>query len=266
MQIIRIVFISVVMIFALGIETVFSESPHWNHEVQANWGGLEDTSQTEVPLMYPFAECSIGKHQSPIDFAAAEIQNVGKLNELRIWYDVDKAPVFFNSGHGVQVNTSIGYRGEVEVGDELYPLIQFHFHEPSEHVVGNKKFAAELHYVHVRNDGKILVLAVAIEEDKENATFQTILDNTPEDGGGRNENTGLSIDPASLLPANYHHRGNFFRISGSLTTPPCSEGVAWYVLPEPITISAAQLAQLKGFYTNNARQAQDLNGRVILTK
>ncbi len=111
-----------------------------------------------------------------------------------------------------------------------------------------------------------MVLAVAIEEGKENATFQTILDNTPGNGGEQNENASIDIDPASLLPTNYHHRGEFFSITGSLTTPPCSEGVAWYVLSKPITISTVQLEQLKGFYTNNARQPQDLNGRVVLTE
>ncbi|SFL40465.1 carbonic anhydrase [Nitrosomonas aestuarii] len=265
MKINKIIFIGTVTIFYLKIGFAFS-GPHWNHEEQAHWGAIEDTSQTEVPLMYPYAECSIGKHQSPIDFAAAEINNEKKLNELRIWYDIDIAPIFFNSGHGVQVNTSLDYRGEIEVGEESYPLIQFHFHEPSEHVVGDKKFDAELHYVHVREDGKILVLAVVIEEGKESTTFQTILDNTPGNGGDQNENTGIKIDPASLLPSSYHHRGDFFSITGSLTTPPCSEGVAWYVLPEPITISTAQLEQLKRFYTSNARQPQDLNGRVVLTK
>lgn len=265
MKITKIIVIYVGLIFSFQIGAAFS-GPHWSHEEQSKWGAIEDPSQTEVPLMYPYAECSIGKHQSPIDFAAAEVNREKKLNRLRIWYDIDNKPVFYNSGHGIQVNTSLDYKGEVEVGAESYPLIQFHFHEPSEHVVGNKRFAAELHYVHVRADGKILVLAVAIDEGEESAAFQTILNNMPGLGGDKNENTGIKINPASLLPVNYHHRGDFYSITGSLTTPPCSEGVAWYVLPEPITISTAQLEQLRGFYTNNARQPQDLNGRAILTE
>ncbi len=147
MKITKIIILYAISIFSLKIGFVYA-NPDWNHAEQDHWSAIEDTSQTEVPLMYPYAECSIGKHQSPIDFAAVEINNKD-LNELRIWYDIDSAPIFFNSGHGVQVNTSLEYGGEVVVGEESYPLIQFHFHEPSEHVVGNKKFAAELHYVHV---------------------------------------------------------------------------------------------------------------------
>lgn len=264
MKVFKIIIINAAIIFTFKVGAVFS-APEWSHEEQLTWGAIEDTSETEIPHMYPYAECSIGKHQSPVDLAQADISKK-ELNDLRIWYDIDNAPIFFNSNHGVQVNTSLDYKGEIEIGGESYPLIQFHFHSPSEHVVGDKRFAAELHYVHIREDGKILVLAVAIEEGEENATFQTILDNAPSIGGKQNEVANMKIDPASLLPSSFHHRGEFFSITGSLTTPPCSEGVAWYFLPEPITISSVQLEQLREFYTNNFRQPQKLNGRHILTE
>ena len=227
------------------------------------WWAIEDTSQT-VPRKYPYAECGVGTHQSPIDLAAATIKNAKKLNRLQALYDVD-TPTFFNNGDAVQVNTSEGYAGELKIGEESYPLIQFHFHEPSEHVVGNKRFPAELHFVHINEDGRIIVLATAIDVGEENALFQTIMDNTPRQEGEQNSNSGIQINPASLLPAMDHENLDFYTIAGSLTSPPCTEGVQWYLLPKIITISAAQLEQLKGFYTNNARLPQDLNGRSVLS-
>ncbi|SEM85886.1 carbonic anhydrase [Nitrosomonas marina] len=255
-------FASAAFIFVINSSSS-AEELHWSHEEQAMWGSIEDTSHTEVPHIYPFAECAIGNRQSPIDLAEAEIEQTTELNRLRIWYDTDM-PVFYNSGHGIQVNTSLDYTGYLEVGNETYPLIQFHFHEPSEHVVGDKQFPAELHYVHVREDGRLVVMAVAIEEGEPNETFQTILDNIPQTAGEMREGTGIAINPETLLPPNFH-KPDFYTFAGSLTTPPCSEGVQWYLLARAITISAAQLEQLRGFYTNNARFPQDLNGRTLLT-
>lgn len=216
MKINKIVFIGVVLIF---MSSVAFASPHWSHEEQSTWGAIQDTSQTVVPLNYPYAECSIGKHQSPVDFSAATISNEKTLNKLEIWYDVD-TPDFFNSGHGVQVNTSSGYTGELKIGEESYSLIQFHFHEPSEHVVGDKKFPAELHFVHIGEDGRIIVLAVAINEGAENATFQTILNSMPHTEGDRHSNSGIQINPLSLLPPINHQKLDFYSLAGSLTTPP----------------------------------------------
>lgn len=238
-------------------------APHWTHEEQATWGAIQDPSQTVVPLNYPYAECSIGSHQSPVDLADARIDNARKLNDLEVWYDVD-TPVFFNTGHAVQVNTSTHYNGELKIGEESYPLVQFHFHEPSEHAVGGVKFPAELHFVHVGPDGRLIVLGVAVTVGEENATLQTILNNMPATGGDQNANaTGIQIDPTTLLPPMRHQSFDYVAFAGSLTTPPCSEGVQWYLLLDSISISAAQLSQLKGFYTDNARSPQNLNGRVI---
>lgn len=253
-----------VAIIASHATIAFSESepPHWNYEEQPTWWAVEDTSQVP-PLKYPFAECGVGQRQSPVDLASAEIINANQLNQLDLLYDVD-TPVFFNSGHGVQVNTSTDYPGALKIGEETFPLIQFHFHEPSEHVVGNTKFPAELHYVHVREDGRIVVLAVAINIGDENSTFQTILDNTPHAAGEKNQNSGLQINPAALLPP-LDHPIKYYTLAGSLTTPPCSEGVQWYILPKTITISEAQLNQLKSFYTDNNRLPQNINERSLLT-
>ncbi len=251
------------VIFTGYASIAFSASPHWNHEEQAIWWAVEDTSQV-LPMKYPYAECGVGKHQSPVDLAEATISNAKKLNRLQALYLAD-TPVFFNSGHGVQVNTSDNYTGALKVGEESFPLIQFHFHEPSEHVVGDKKFPAELHFVHINEDGRIAVLATAVDIGNENAVFQTILDNMPHEEGGQNSSADIQLNPAQLLPELDRENLDYYTVAGSLTTPPCSEGVQWYLLPQVITISASQLEQLKGFYSNNARFSQDLNGRAILS-
>ena len=234
-------------------------SAPWSHENQEEWGTIRDDSHTEVPKMYPYATCSIGTRQSPVNLGIDNHKD--HLYKLHYKYSPDK-PVFFNTGDGIQVNTSDDYQGQLMIGELAYPLIQFHFHEPSEHVLGEKQFPAELHFVHIRADGRIAVLGVLIEEGEGNPTFQTILDNMPTTGGGQNDHSGIQVNPASLLPE-VGKRWNYYTLAGSLTTPPCSEGVHWFVLSEPITISQAQLAQLKSFYTGNARHTQDLNGRSV---
>lgn len=242
--------------------TMVTSAPHWSHDEQSNWWAVEDTAQA-LPLKYPYAECGVGKHQSPVDLAAATI-TAKPLNRLQARYGVD-TPSFFNSGHGVQVNTSDNYTGVLKIGEESFPLIQFHFHEPSEHVVAGRQFPAELHYVHVNEDGRIVVLGVAIDIGNEHPVFQTILENVPHEEGQENATTGIQLNPTQLLPTLDLDNLDYYTLAGSLTTPPCSEGVQWYLLPQTITISAAQLEQLKGLYTTNARAPQELNGRSLLS-
>ncbi len=239
-----------------------AHQPHWSYDEQSTWWAGEDTSQS-IPLRYPYAECGVDQHQSPVDLAAAKF-NTKPLNQLAALYGTD-TPTFYNNGHTIQVNTSIDYPGGLKIGEESIPLIQLHFHEPSEHVINGQHFPAELHFVHINEDGRIVVLAAAIEIGNENPAFQTILDNTPDHEGTKNTDSDIQIDPAALLPQQDHNNLEYFTLAGSLTTPPCSEGVQWYFLSDVMSISTAQLEQLKGFYTNNARPAQDLNGRAILS-
>lgn len=238
--------------------TAAMAGPEWNYAEQSRWGSIEDTSPSlAAPLDYPYAECSIGKHQSPVD--VENVMHLNELNELHIRYPEDM-PDFFNSGHAVQVNSSSAYKGVLKIGDDLYPLIQYHFHSPSEHSIGTKTFPAELHFVHIRKDGRMAVLGVFLEEGEANSTVQAILDSMGTNVGEHNPNTGIEIKPSNLLP---HNRSQFYTYAGSLTTPPCSEGVNWYLLSQPVTVSHEQLLQLQSFYSDNARPHQALNGRVV---
>ncbi len=230
--------------------------PEWNHADQGQWGALDDTTQATAPLMYPYAECAIGQHQSPVDLAAAA--KADRLDNLRMTYYTD-TPILKNTGHAVQVNASADYKGALRVGDDAYPLIQSHFHAPSEHVFGNKQYAGELHFVHIRADGRMAVMGVLLEEGEANASLQAILDNIASNP------TGMKLNPMSFLPEDKRH---FYTYAGSLTTPPCSEGVNWYVLAEPITVSSTQITQLQSLISAdnggmNNRMTQNLNGRTV---
>ena len=242
--------------------TVAVSAPHvhWTHEEQAEWGAIHDETQTTAPMTYPFAECGIGQHQSPVDLGQA--QNEATLNTLRVTYSNDK-PDFFNSGHGIQVNSSDAYKGQLKIGNDSYPLIQYHFHAPSEHVINGKTYPAELHFVHIRPDGKMAVLGVLFEEGATNKSLQTILNNVSKESSEHRAETGVTLNPKSLLPKTL---SKFYTYAGSLTTPPCSEGVNWYVLANPVTISSSQLAQLEELYKDNVRHPQALNGRVVSGK
>lgn len=252
------------ILFTGYVTMAVSAPPHWSYEEEPYWGALEDASQS-VPLRYPYAECGIGTHQSPVDLADARIVKSRPMNKLMARYGVD-TPSFINTGHAIQVNTSPDFSGGLKVGKELLPLIQLHFHEPSEHVFGDKKFPAELHFVHISQDGRIAVLAVTINIGEENAVFQTILDNMPYGSGEENSTSGVKFKLTKLLPSGTNTANlEYLTLAGSLTTPPCSEGVQWYVLTKSITISSAQLEQMKTFYSNNARSAQSLNERSILS-
>ena len=263
----NIIKIAYTIYFISSVTFAASGDPAWNHDpaTQPAWGSLEKVGQP-VPLNYPYADCSIGTKQSPIDLQSEAIVKV--LNKPVPRYPKDY-PVFYNTGHAVQVNLSEGYSGKLNIGNDIYPLIQYHLHAPSEHVIGTDTFDGELHFVHVRDDGKMAVLGVFLEGGHtENTTLQTILDNTPS-SGVYNENTGVPIDPKLLLPKNLR---NFYTYGGSLTTPPCSEGILWYVASRPLEVSDDQITQIKNINTDNEgfpdnnRLVQDLDGRVPTKK
>ncbi len=229
--------------------------PSWDYKNQS-WAQIKDSSTKPVPLNYPYATCGIGSSQSPVNITGTAA--TGRLNRPTPRY-IPGTPLFLNKDHAVQVNTEEGYLGSVAIGNDVYPLIQFHFHAPSEHTINGKPYDAELHFVNIRRDGKAAVMTSLISVGAFNAEFQKILDNTPIVDGQTNA-PGVRLNPNLLLPTN---RRQFFTYAGSLTTPPCSEGINFYIFSQPITISAEQLAALKNLDNNNNRAIQPLNGRVV---
>jgi carbonic anhydrase len=143
----------------------------------------------------------------------------------------------------------------LRIGQERYKLVQFHFHTPSEHRLHGEQFPMELHFVHRNALGELAVVGVFLREGAANPLIQQIWDAVSSEAGGQ-------IDPEDLLPQNRE----YYRYAGSLTTPPCTEGVRWHVLTEPVELSAAQVDEFRAIFPLNARPIQPLNGRPVLER
>jgi carbonic anhydrase len=142
--------------------------------------------------------------------------------------------------------------------DTTYELKQFHFHTPSEHKVDGQGQAMELHLVHMSAEGAIVVIGVLLAEGAENAGLKAVFEAMPVMAGPEQEVTG-SVDPNALLPA----VRTTYRYMGSLTTPPCTEGVHWVLMTQPAEVSSAQVAAFRTIFALDARPVQPLNGRAV---
>jgi carbonic anhydrase len=156
----------------------------------------------------------------------------------------------------VQVNLPAG--NNLVVDGKKLELLQFHFHTPSEEAVAGKHAAMVAHFVHKDEDGKLGVVAVLIQPGKTNPAWAPIFAHLPRVGEQVTVD-GLSLDLPALLPA----KKGYYSFEGSLTTPPCSEGVKWMVLKEPVKLSPQQIKAFRQVYNANARPLQPLNGRVV---
>ncbi|MFZ2726281.1 MAG: carbonic anhydrase family protein [Methylococcaceae bacterium] len=237
----------------------YATDPHWTYDEQLDWGALEnaDPTVTKIPELYPFAQCGLGQKQSPIDISRLSTNT--QLNPIKTNYTATGLSIS-NNGHTIKVNMpSVANVNHSMIGRESFELLQFHFHAPSEHTINGKTFPLELHFVHGTPNGKLAVLGVLIKAGMANAEFQKILDNAPTLASVTNTPANETIDPSALLPQSR----KFYSYAGSLTTPPCTEGVDWYVLTRPIEVSSEQLAQFEALYADNARHPQALNGRQV---
>jgi carbonic anhydrase len=222
-------------------------SPHWTYsgpEGPTHWGKLNPS----------YASCSLGRMQSPINVTNAK---TAELAVLKI--DYQAAPLnIIDNGHTIQVNYTAG--STITVGDKSYTLKQFHFHHPSEEHINGKSFPLVAHLVHASPDGQLAVIAVLFELGAANPLIDILWKNIPPEKGAAHNVPSVSIQPQELLP----NERDYFTFAGSLTTPPCSEGVTWYVLKSLATISPEQLAAFAKIYPANARPIQPTNGREIL--
>jgi carbonic anhydrase len=222
-----------------------NQHAHWayqGHGGPKHWGELESS----------FEACARGSAQSPVD-----IRNPVKadLPALDFQYAA-AAPTLVNNGHTVQVNLPAG--NNLVVDGKKLELLQFHFHTPSEEAVAGKHAAMVAHFVHKDEDGKLGVVAVLIQPGKTNPAWAPIFAHLPRVGEQVTVD-GLSLDLPALLPA----KKGYYSFEGSLTTPPCSEGVKWMVLKEPVKLSPQQIKAFRQVYNANARPLQPLNGRVV---
>lgn len=218
----------------------------WTYEGEKgpeNWGNLKPE----------YASCGAGKNQAPIDLTD---MTEAELAPVDLEYQ-DAAMTVVNNGHTIQANMAPG--NVLRMGRRVFNLLQFHFHAPSEHALMGKRFDLELHLVHKDQGGNLGVLGVLIKKGPRNDALQTVWDNLPKDSA--TEVKGPKFNCESLLPA----ERSYFRYSGSLTTPPCSEGVSWYVLQTPIAASEEQIRTFTTIFPNNSRPLQKRNGRAIIS-
>ena len=209
-----------------------------------HWGGLKPE----------FATCRTGLEQSPID-----ITRTTKANLDSIRFDYHSSPLrIIDNGHTIQVNYAPG--SSIIVGDARYELRQFHFHRPSEERINGHGSDMVVHLVHADSTGHLAVVAVLLTAGAAQPLIQTLWDHLPTEHGHEELVAGVEINAASLLPAD---RG-YFTFPGSLTTPPCSEHVTWFVLKHPVTISSQEIQTFSRLYAHNARPTQRVNQREVL--
>ncbi len=211
-----------------------------------------------------WAVCGEGHGQSPIDIEKTVNANLPELRAdfkpaiLKIIHHEHMADVV-NTGHTIQVNYTEG--GALKIGEEQFQLLQFHFHSPSEHTVGGKHYAAEMHMVHQSAAGKLAVVGVFIEEGERNEMFERISSNLPKSKSVEQHLEHTKVDVNNLLPA----KRTTYRYDGSLTTPPCSEGVKWIIMTTPVQVSAERIANFRAVMHGNNRPVQNLYGRLVAT-
>ena len=226
-----------------------------SHPDQIEWGyGTENGPAVWGQLSPEYALCAEGTHQSPIDLV-----NPTSAALPAIAFNYQPAALnIHNNGHTIEVAFPKG--NWIEVDSTRYELLQFHFHAPSEHTVSGQPFAMEMHLVHQSKDGALAVIGVLIERGSEHAAFNSLWAHLPSSPGAAQQIEQVAIDANDLLPSTR----TSYRYDGSLTTPPCSEGVKWFVLTTPIELSEAQIAAFTAIVHDNNRPVQPLNGRQLL--
>jgi carbonic anhydrase len=221
-------------------------APHWSY---AGKDGPEHWAELDKA----FGTCQVGQRQSPIDIRASTT-----VASAPIQFAYRPAPMHIvNNGHTIQLNYAPG--SFITVGNQRYQLVQFHFHHPSEERINGKSFEMVAHLVHASAEGKLAVVAVLLDTAAEDPATANIWGHLPAHEGPEEQLDNLQIDATSLLPKD---RG-YFTFMGSLTTPPCSEDVTWFVLKATKHISSRQAAAFASIYPNNARPIQPLNGREV---
>jgi len=220
-----------------------------------DWGFEEKNGPAVWGDLAPeFEVCKTGVNQSPINvtgFVEAD------LEPLKISYTTKSTSVE-NKGTTVQVNFAKG--SSFSVDGKVFNLIQYHFHTPSENHIDGKSYPMEAHFVHASDKGELAVLALMFKEGKANPQLQVIVDNMPIKKGDKNSLIETAFNPIDLLPANK----DYFRFNGSLTTPPCSEGVRWFVFKDAVEMSKEQLKVFSETMGKNNRPINPLNARKVL--
>jgi len=219
---------------------------HWGY---AGLGGPENWGK----INSSYTTCGTGKRQSPIDIRGGIKVD---LEPIRFDYRTTEFRIVDN-GHTVQVD--VGEGNSITVMGQTYPLVQFHFHRPSEERINGKSFDMVVHLVHKDYDNHLAVIAIPMEKGMENPVIQTLWNHLPLEVGMDVAPPDVTINLANLLPQSRE----YYTYMGSLTTPPCTENVLWMVFKNPVPVSQEQIGIFARLYPNNARPVQPANDRLI---
>ncbi|CDG81491.1 carbonic anhydrase [Janthinobacterium agaricidamnosum] len=221
------------------------QSTDWSYEGDTgpdNWGKINSS----------WAQCGNGTRQSPID-----LRDGMKVDLEQISFDYKPSSfTVIDNGHTILV--TVGSGNYITVQNHMYELVQFHFHRPSEERINGKGYEMVVHLVHRDGQGKLAMLAILLERGNPQSTIQTVWNNLPLE---KKElvTPAIVLDPAELLP----QKRDYFTYMGSMTEPPCTEGVLWMVMKQPQQASPDQMALFSRLYPFNVRPIQNSNGRVI---
>lgn len=232
------------LLVAITIASLFNvaQASEWGYEGEhspEHWGNVSAT-------------CAMGVNQSPINLNTI---TDAKLAPLDIQY-AGKVTALSNNGHTLQA--TIEGSNSFTIDGIEFDLKQFHFHTPSENEINNKSYPLEGHFVHADKDGSLAVIAVMFDMGEQNAQLASLIETLPKTG----ETVDLAqpFDVKDMLPS----YSSYYRFNGSLTTPPCSEGVRWFVLKEAKSLSEGQEQLMSDVMGENNRPLQAKNARVVL--
>jgi len=233
--------------FVLVAGSSLAADVHWSYTGEGapdHWGGLDPA----------YEMCARGVNQSPIDLTGL-IE--AELDPITFHY-TGLATEVVNNGHTIQANYTSG--STIEVAGRIFELKQFNFHVPSENTINGESFPLEAHFVHVAEDGSLAVIAVMYQIGEENETLARLWKQMPAEVGKQTA-MASQVRAEDLMPENR----DYYRFNGSLTTPPCTEGVLWLVMKEPVTISQAQVDEFSHvMHHPNNRPVQPVHARPVL--
>lgn len=222
----------------------YADNISWSYDGDQN--GQEDWGS----LSQAYAACSVGTAQSPIALSGAQTVS---LPALTMKYTASPA---HSQRKDYTLAVAIDGKNILIDKGQQYLLRELRMHSPSEHMIGDMFFPLELHFIHQDASGKTLILAVFVKGGGlDNPNFQSVLTNAPQPGEVKN----FTLDMIGLLPV---ARG-YYSYTGSLSAPPCTEGVEWRVLKTSISISDAQIKEITKLLGRNARLTQPIYMRSL---
>jgi carbonic anhydrase len=235
--------------------------------LSAEWGYAKDNGPKQWCVLDPaFALCCddrMGASQTPVDIKSKKVKQA-KLPKLEFDYARHTELEVEHNGHTIEAKVPAG-EGTLKIGEKYYGLVQFHWHSQSEHAIDGRLLPMEMHLVHRASNGSLVVVGVFIVAGREHDELEEIWDDLPEHEGESKAVRNFNL--RKLLP----DKRATVRYTGSLTTPPCSEGVSWNVFVKPIAMSRKQIHEFEALFSGeqfprgNRRPLQDLNGRMLLT-